>query len=237
VTEVSNVTFGRTGIAGSHDPLYFARFSRLRDRTDGGGGTDDDSSDDDMEDSSDDDEEDEDDEDDSSDDSVAAIKRRDGKPATQKDFDALQEALRKERAKNRKRRGAEDKTDDKSDDDASEKAAKAEREKWKPMVVRQAATSALSEAGLVLPDDPDDRRRALKRALRLLDLGDVEVDDDGDVDGLDDAIADLKDDMPELFTRKRASGKINGADRRERGDGKAKTASEIQAQGLLGKGR
>jgi hypothetical protein len=149
----------------------------------------------------------------------------------------LQEALRKERAKNRKRRGAEDKGDDKGDDDASEKAAKAEREKWKPMVVRQAATSALSEAGLVLPDDPDDRRRALKRALRLLDLGDVEVDDDGDVDGLDDAIADLKDDMPELFTRKRASGKINGADRRERGEGKVKTASEIQAQGLLGKGR
>lgn len=226
------MTLGRTGLAGKHDPFHFAaRFTR--EKEEGGGGADDE-----MEDSSD-DEEDEDEEDDEQSESSdkAAIKRRDGKPATQKDFDALQEALRKERAKNR--RGRKDATgDDKGDDgDASEKAAKAEREKWHPIVARQAAASALSEAGLALPEDVDDRRRALKRALRLLDLSDVEVDDDGDVDGLDDAIADLKDDMPELFTRKRSNGKINGADRRDRSEGKPRTASEIQARGLLGKDR
>lgn len=80
----------------------------------------------------------------------------------------------------------------------------------------------------------------LKRAVRMLDLDDLDIDDDGTVEGLDDAIAELKSELPELFgtVRKRRST-AGGADRD--GDDKAakstkgKDASALQAAALLGK--
>lgn len=68
--------------------------------------------------------------------------------------------------------------------------------------VRDEATSlmaavpeALSEAGW--------NGKNLSRMLRLLDLDEIHVDSDGEIDGLNDQIAELKADFPEFFKRQR----------------------------------
>lgn len=118
--------------------------------------------------------------------------------------------------------------DDGKDTDEKVTAARTEEaEKWKPLLVRQAATAALSSAGLI--GKPD-------RLLRLLDLSDIDVDPEtGDIDGLDDQIKDFRREYRELF-RKRGSSSIDAADR-DGGDddGKPKSATQRQADLLLGR--
>lgn len=92
--------------------------------------------------------------------------------------------------------------------EAAVRAAKEEAEKgvtatWKPRLVRMAARTALVEAGLV--GKPD-------RLLRLIDADRVDIDDDGEVTGIDDQIRDLKKDYPDMFG-KRGASRIDGADR------------------------
>lgn len=69
---------------------------------------------------------------------------------------------------------------------------------------RQAGLAALTGAGLT--------KEQAKDAVRLLNLSGLEVDEDGDVDGIDDAVADLRTKFPGLFPRK-AGGKVDTADR------------------------
>lgn len=164
--------------------------------------------------------------------------KEDGSAFTAADFAALSEALRKARkeARDAKRGKASppDSDDDKSDDGtkAAEAARlKAEAEtiaKWKPLVVNNAARSALTTAGLI--GSPD-------RLLRLLDLDEIDVDSEtGEIDGLTEQVTDLKKDYPHLF-RKRGGGSINAADRSRQSGGRDKrTPSQIQADMLLGKG-
>lgn len=87
-------------------------------------------------------------------------------------------------------------------------AARAEAEAaYKPLIVREAAKTAFLEAGLVLPKGKE--KAAVARVVKLLDLKSVEVDEDGDVEGLEDQIADIKDEFPELFVaagRRRGNG-------------------------------
>jgi hypothetical protein len=109
-----------------------------------------------------------------------------------------------------------------------------------PVVIKHAATSALRDAGFTFPDDRDERAKKLKRALKLMDVEDVEIDDDGEVLGLEDAIDELKAEWPELFA------KTNGTRQRKRpgnvgGTGKPvtrkKSTTELQAEALFsGKG-
>lgn len=61
------------------------------------------------------------------------------------------------------------------------------------------------ESLLSLPTDPDVRERKLSRVLKMLDLNGCTSAAD-----VADAIADLKDDSPELFRRKRAKPKTGG---------------------------
>lgn len=61
------------------------------------------------------------------------------------------------------------------------------------------------ESVLSLPADPDVRERKLSRVLKMLDLTGCTSAAD-----VADAIADLKDDSPELFRRKRAKPKTGG---------------------------
>jgi hypothetical protein len=78
--------------------------------------------------------------------------------------------------------------------------------------------AALTSNGLAVGEDAS---KAMKRAMRLIDLDDLTLNDDGSVDGLDDAIDDLKEEMPSLFRKpKRSRGNINGSDSR---DGKGPT--------------
>jgi hypothetical protein len=163
-------------------------------------------------------------------------KKPDGSPYTQADIDALKLALRKERKA--KRGAAADDADDADDtgdkgtpDKKALSRARAEGEEaavatWKPLVVNSAAKAALSSVGLI--GKPD-------RLLRLIDLDEVDVDpESGELDGLDEQVADLKREYPHLF-RKKGTRNLDAADK----DGTRKptskmTASEIQGAQLRG---
>mgnify|MGYP001120034731 CR=1 FL=1 len=74
--------------------------------------------------------------------------------------------------------------------------AKAEQnERRRATALISAVPTALEEAGW--------NGRNMPRMLKLLDLDNVEVDSDGEVDGLQDQIDELKKDFPEFFKRQR----------------------------------
>lgn len=120
-------------------------------------------------------------------------------------------------------------------------ATAAERTKLHGTIKKASARAALITAGV----DPD----RVERALRQIDLDLLDVDDDsGEVDGIDEAIDDLRNDLPEWFARKRSRRSTSG--QREQGDGsstgggsgrpnggKNLSASEQQAALLLGNSR
>lgn len=128
-----------------------------------------------------------------------------------------------------KKKGDED--DDGPDLDTIRHEAKAEGEKAGMLRAKRAeAKSSLLAAG-VAPE-------RVGKAVGLLDLDELDLDDDG-LDGVDDAIEDLRKDWPELFAKKRARRRESVAGEGDRdGSGakrKAKTASEQAADKLLGR--
>lgn len=220
------MTIGRTGLSRSpfSSTARDARFTR--DREDGGGGGTDDEID--VEDDTDDEDEDE----DGDEDEPKPAVKPDGKPFTQADLDALNLALRNARRDARQAKksgnGKDGGKDSKPDPALIEEATTAAIGPWKQATVRREARGALKDAGLI--GEP-------KALLRLIDMDevDVEVDDDGEVtiDGLTEQITDLRRQYPSLFRKKRGSGAIDAADRTG-GDGKKRSASEIQAMALRG---
>jgi len=128
-----------------------------------------------------------------------------------------------------------DKKDDKGDDEKPDveaitrEAALKGKGEGLAVAKRLGARAALLEAGVP--------KAKLDRAARMLDLDDVDIDDDGELDGLDDAVASLKKDVPEFFGKvitKRRSVAGDG-DRDGSGKGKKLTATQRQANMLLGK--
>lgn len=161
--------------------------------------------------------------------------KEDGKPFTKADFDALQEVVKKARKEARdakKTRAGSTTTDSGTDgtkpEDAARIALDAETKAtatWKPLVIRGQASAALTAAGLI--GKPD-------RLLKLLDYDDIDVDPEtGELDGLDEQIADLKRDYGQLFRRK-GSRQIDAADRGTGRRTAKMTDSEIQAAQLRG---
>ena len=130
-----------------------------------------------------------------------------------------------------KKKADDDDDDEPVDVDAIRKAAKAEA-KAEADRERKAdkVELALARAGV------DSAK--LKRATRLIDLDDLDLDDDGTVEGLEEAIAELKDEMPELFATPRKRRSVAGKGDRDGDDPapKTKDASKLQAAALLGKG-
>ena len=131
-------------------------------------------------------------------------------------------ALKAELAK----RGAS--SDDGDDGDASKVDAAALQRAADERVAKVAARAELRSLGL--------EEGKLARALRLIDLGDVVVEGD-EVDGLDDAIDALRDEVPELFARPtRRRRQVSGdGDREGKSAPKSRSASEQQAAALLGR--
>lgn len=125
--------------------------------------------------------------------------------------------------------------------DDAEARAEGEVEKYRTAALRTGASAALLAAGLKVGDDP---KASARRAAKLLDLEGVELTDDGDLEGLDDAIDALRDDMPHLFkeaeeekpARRRApAGRIDahaGRGNRPTGGGKDKSSAERLAEAL-----
>lgn len=233
------MTLGRTGLGARTTFHSLGRSAFTRDRTDGGGGGQDSGSNgpvddagdvtDDVDDTGTDDADD--DDDDSGDDSTLGDA---GKRALKAERDKVRDLRRQLRELRQQQSTRTDDKGDGSKDDAAARAAAIERarELAKPMIVRSEARSKLAEAGVI--GDP-------ARALRLLDLSEVDVTynaktgDVDEIDGLDDEIEKLTEDYPELFKTKRGGGgRIDGADRRTDTATKKKSASEIQAAGLRG---
>lgn len=101
-------------------------------------------------------------------------------------------------------------------------------DKFKKLFVNTAAKSALTEAGLTTGTD---------RFLKLIDFSAVEVDDNGNISGLDDQISELKDEFKELLAPKEAprkpAVKSDGAGRRET-PATPKSSAQILAERLRG---
>jgi hypothetical protein len=118
-------------------------------------------------------------------------------------------ALQKERdrAKNAERQLRELRRRNESDGEKMQREAEEEAEKrYKPQAIKAYAQGALAAAKI--KGDP-------ARATKLLDMEELDLDEDGTVIGLDEQIAQLKTDYPDLFepavVRKRVSTKVDGA--------------------------
>lgn len=178
---------------------------------------------------------------------------------TAEDRNKLKEALRKERAEKKalekyltpeERRSAKnpkpsdmpgakrsseenDTQESRRDVDEQIKRAKMETEdKFRPLIAKSAARAALASNGAT---------GDLNKMVRMLDLGELDISDDGDVDGLDEQIEELKKDFPALFRsddkgseddlkmRRRSRGSADGGPKK---GAVRKSASEIQAKAL-----
>jgi hypothetical protein len=130
----------------------------------------------------------------------------------------------------------------KTDDDGDEKLTNADIEAARKRgltegttaaetkAIKAAARSYLKGAGVAVEDVND--------VVRLLDFDDLDLDDDGEVDGLDEAIADLRTRRPEFFGKRRKAPvrRISGdaSDiRKPKNDDR--TVSQMQADKLLGR--
>lgn len=214
-------------------------FSSFAKAASGGG-------DDDEFDIGDDDEDEPEDEDDEDDDEKGAEKDDDADE--EKLPDSVKAILRKNRAGLRlaekrartaeaklRDQGKGKKTKDEDSDDDETKLAEAESrgaEKATKIAKVATAKAALQAAGLVVGDDP---AASYKKALRVIDLDSLDIDEDGDIEGIEDAITELREDFPMMFSRKRARRGVNGAD--DKGGSapkKALSASERQARALTG---
>lgn len=77
--------------------------------------------------------------------------------------------------------------------EATEKAAKAERDKYKPALVKTGATAALLAA------KPKKGKDGIARLIKLMDLDEIEVNDDLELEGVEEEVERLQAEFPELF--------------------------------------
>lgn len=124
---------------------------------------------------------------------------------------------------------------------AVEEARNQARAENQAAAITTSARAELRAAGLTLPKDSDEAKETIARAVRLLDLDAVTLED-GEVVGLDDAIADLKRLLPGMFkpgapappNGRRPAPNPGNTGGGKGGSGKAKTATEQQAAGIFG---
>lgn len=162
-------------------------------------------------------------------------------PPTRQDWDNVQLALKKARqdARQAKRAGTTASEGVEGGPDpvkAVEAATAAAEAKYKPLVVKSAARAAFAEAGLSLPEGKADS--AMARAIRLLDLDDIDLNADGTADGLAEQVADIKAEFPELFAQKQARStvtRVDGADKGNANNGKPKSSADMIAAMINGR--
>lgn len=201
----------------------------------GGGGGDDDDPDD----------EDDDEEDDEEEDDLADLSEDELRAELKKTRESLSKASGSSKAKRdkikrlnreleeaKKPKPAKKKSDDDEDGpdlDTIRHEAKTEGEKAGLARAKKAeAKSSLLSAGV----NPE----RVARAVGLLDLDELDLDDDG-LDGIDDAIEDLRKEWPELFAKKRQRRQSVAGEQDDEGRGgkrkSTKSASERAADQLL----
>ncbi|MDH6448186.1 hypothetical protein M2155_000594 [Streptomyces sp. SAI-119] len=110
--------------------------------------------------------------------------------------------------------------------------------RYKPIAVRKAVRAALIEAGATAATEGDKEKTEarLARLMKLVDVGDLSIDDDGEVLGVDEQIDGLRADYPELFepaAKPRTKPKPTAAPRPAAPE-KPKSAAEQHALRALG---
>lgn len=194
------------------------------------------------------DEDDDEDEDDEEDDDLADLSEDDLRAELKKTRESLSKASgssKKKRDTIKRLRGELDKRpaatapkgkkaddDDEVDVEAIKASTKAEARAENDTRIRKvAARSELKAAGI-----PAEQ---VNRLVGMLDLDSLDVDDDGEVDGLDEAIDELKADWPQLFASKPAKRKRDSVAGNRGDDDRASrrklTPSQIQAARVTGK--
>jgi hypothetical protein len=118
-----------------------------------------------------------------------------------------------------------------NEDQVRREAEEATLARAKPGLVSSAARDALRAAGLILPDKGADA--AYKRAIRLLDMDEIEVDEDFTVSGVEDQVKQVKRDYPELFAKRGARTVNAGAGSDKDGAGEAKESSSNKLAALI----
>lgn len=207
---------------------------------------DDEDDDDDSDDDEDDDDEDDDDDDDELDEDEAkaelkavraALKAANAQGAKRRtSVKALKTRLAKAERDLAASRTSKPKADDDKgtevDVEAVKSSAKLEAEQAAEVKVKRAEVRGALRAAGVKAD-------VLDKAARLIDLDDLDVNDDGSVDGIDEAIADARKSVPGLFGGKAPARRRSVAGPSDR-DGergpkpKKLTTSEIQAKQIRG---
>jgi len=114
---------------------------------------------------------------------------------------------------------------------AKEEARAQEAERYKTRIINTEATAGLTKLGL----KPEVNA---KRLIKMLDLEEIDVDpDDGELTGLDEQLADLKESFPDLFTDAKKV-RANPATRKDAADRppveKKETGIDRIAKAMLG---
>lgn len=140
--------------------------------------------------------------------------------------------LELEEARKPKKKSGDDTDEDGPDLDTIRHEAKSEGEKAGTLRAKKAEAKSALLLGGVNPE-------RVTKAVGLLELDDMDLDDDG-LDGVDDAIEDLRKEWPELFAKKRVKRQSVAGDRESDGERRpsgrnAKSASDLAAAKLLGK--
>lgn len=127
------------------------------------------------------------------------------------DFEAVKKALKKanhEAAKYRHElkelREQTESEQEKALRQAREEAANEAKQEYVQLVARAEAKAKLREAGVTGNID---------RLIKLIEFDELEVNEDGGVDGLDDQINGLKEDYKELFDKTRSAPKVDAGDK------------------------
>ncbi|WP_028809204.1 phage scaffolding protein [Streptomyces sp. 351MFTsu5.1] len=111
--------------------------------------------------------------------------------------------------------------------------------RYKPIAVRKAVRAALIEAGATtaVEGDKEKTEARIARLMKLVDVGDLSIDDDGEVLGVDEQIDGLRADYPELFEpAAKAKPKVRPtAAPRPAAPDKPKSAAEQHALRALGR--
>ena len=217
-------------------PFFVRSFAKAAS---GGKSASEDDEDDDDEDDEDDDDEDDDPDADKTDDELreelkktrSSLAKANGQSAKRRKALRLREAELIEARKPKPKKKGDDDDEGEHDLDSIRHEAKAEGERAGTTRAKKAEAKAALLAAGVNP-------ARVTKATGLIDLEDLDLDDDG-LDGIDEAIDDLRKDWPELFARQRRQRRDSVAGEGDRGDRKprtkAKTASEKAAEKLLGR--
>jgi hypothetical protein len=157
----------------------------------------------------------------------------DWKPPTKAEWEQREKYLAKARQEAKERREKLAELARKDEDDTSKatrEAAEAAEKRYKPVAIRAAAKAAFLEAGLsgVTPEK-------VSKLTRMLDLDAIDIDDDGEVSGLEDQVSGLRTEFPEMFgegTKRRRAPNLDTGDRKGTAQ-KPKSSAELIAASVL----